>query len=337
MYHLFNSLSVPFFASPHLTLSFPPLPAPIRPHPPPPAPIRPLSRSDKLVKGSAKELAVDDDDDDNGEDDGDEDEDEEDLDSDDAPPPSTKNFINNKVGLRAATAAILERDLPWEERLDIVSNTAIDPPENPLDTNDDLKRELAFYKVAEEAVKIGKQHFKSTKMKFTRPMDFFAEMVKSDEQMAKIKDRLIFESKKMQAFEQRKANKEQIGREKEKRDAKLKQKAREKRDNLSKVEEWKKDAANNRGSLNDNDDKDRMDKFGINKKRDRADKKFGFGGKKGKFKKTDKKSMNDMSSFNPRGNFSGGMKSSKKGGGNAGAGAGKRPGKRARDSKRSRG
>jgi rRNA-processing protein EBP2 len=80
-----------------------------------------------------------------------------------------------------------------------------------------------------------------------------------------------------------------------------------------------------------------MDKFGINKKRDRADKKFGFGGKKGKFKKTDKKSMNDMSSFNPRGNFSGGMKSSKKGGGNAGAGAGKRPGKRARDSKRSRG
>lgn len=72
-------------------------------------------------------------------------------------------------------------------------------------------------------------------MPFTRPTDYFAEMVKSDAHMAKIKDRLIFESKKIQAFEQRKSNKESKNREKEKRDNKLKEKAKEKRENLGKV------------------------------------------------------------------------------------------------------
>ena len=67
---------------------------------------------------------------------------------------------------------------------------------------------------------------------------------------------------------------------------------------------------------------------GPSKKRQTADKKFGYGGKKGRFKQNDRKSMNDMSGYNPRGNFAGGMKKT-------GSGA-SRAGKRARDAKRAR-
>ncbi|GMI00864.1 hypothetical protein TrVE_jg7276 [Triparma verrucosa] len=247
-------------------------------------------------------------------------------------------FANNIRGLQSATASILSRALPWEERLDLVSPDAISPPSDPLNVNDDLKREVAFYNVALSAVRSGKKRFKSTNMPFTRPTDYFAEMVKSDAHMAKIKDRLIFESKKMTAFEQRKSNKESKSREKEKRDAKLKEKAKEKRDNLGKVEEWKKEAKERRGQgIGDYDDAGIQDKIGFNGdnnfKRERADKKYGFGGKSGKFKKSDKKKLNDMSDYNPRGNFKGGMKSSRKTGGGDGGGK-KRQGKRARDAKR---
>lgn len=37
-----------------------------------------------------------------------------------------------------------------------------------------------------------------------RPDDYFAEMLKSDKHMAKVKDKLIVEKQRMQAFEQRK-------------------------------------------------------------------------------------------------------------------------------------
>ena len=153
--------------------------------------------------------------------------------------------------------------------------------------------------------------------------------------MAKIKDRLIFESKKIEAVAQRRSNKEQKLRAKESRANKLAEKAKRKKDHFKDVEDWANSAANNRGGvLRDDDDAaylNRMGRGGVNKKRERADKKFGFGGKRGRFKQNDKKTLNDMSSFNPRGNFAGGMKRTAK----SGAGA-SRPGKRARDAKRSR-
>ena len=67
-------------------------------------------------------------------------------------------------------------------------------------------------------------------------------------------------------------------------------------------------------------------------------KKYGFGGKRGRFKQNDQKTLNDMSGFKPRGSFAGGQKTTfggkgKKGGGGGGA---KRPGKRARDASKGR-
>ena len=160
--------------------------------------------------------------------------------------------------------------------------------------------------------------------------------------MAKIKDRLIFETKKMEAVERRKSNKEQTVMAKERHAHRLAEKAKAKKAHMSAVEDWKKNAERNRGGLGGRvreDDEDQlrgMGGGGFNKKRAAADKRYGFGGKRGRFKQNDAKTLNDMSGYNPRGakgmqKSQGGMGGKKKGGGGAGK---KRPGKRARDAGR---
>jgi rRNA-processing protein EBP2 len=160
--------------------------------------------------------------------------------------------------------------------------------------------------------------------------------------MSRVKDRLIFETKKMDAVSQRKSNKEQQLRSKETQSNKLAEKSKRKKDHFKAVDDWAQSAASNRGRQLDDNDK-HLQKMGggggdkkgpKNFKRDTADKKYGFGGKKGRFKQNDAKSMNDMKSYNPKGNFAGGMKRT---GASSGPAAGaKRHGKRARDSSRSR-
>ena len=152
--------------------------------------------------------------------------------------------------------------------------------------------------------------------------------------MAKVKDRLIFETKKMDAVAQRKANREQKLRAKESHANKLAEKAKRKRDHFQQVEEWANAAARNRGgALDDDADEAFLRGSGPNKKRQAANRKYGYGGKRGRFKQNDRATLNDVSGFNPRGNFGGmGTKKSAKSGG---AGAA-RPGKRARDARRSR-
>ena len=142
--------------------------------------------------------------------------------------------------------------------------------------------------------------------------------------MARVKDRLIFENKKIEAVAQRKSNREQKLRSKEAHANKVAEKSKRRKDNISFVDDWAKTAASNRGGkYSDQDDQKYIRKMeGPNKKRIAADKKYGFGGKRGRFKQNDPKSMNDMSGFNPKGNFSG-------------IGS-KRQGKRARDAGRKR-
>ena len=147
--------------------------------------------------------------------------------------------------------------------------------------------------------------------------------------MAKVKDKLIFETKKMDAVAQRKANRENKLRARESQANRLAEKAKKKKDHFKNVEEWANNAANNRGgALRDDLDDMYLNNRSSSKKRQAADRKYGFGGKRGRFKQNDRSTLNDVSGFNPRGNFAGGMKKSAKSGG--------RQGKRARDAKRAR-
>ena len=150
--------------------------------------------------------------------------------------------------------------------------------------------------------------------------------------MAMVKDRLIFETKKMEAFEQRKSNRELKLRAKESHAHRLTEKAKAKKKHMQDVDDWAKNAASNRaggGKLRDDDDDVYLNKMGIgpNKKRQRMNEKYGYGGKKGRFKQNDKASLDDMSGYNPRGN---GAMAKKSGGNN------KRKGKRARDAMKAR-
>jgi rRNA-processing protein EBP2 len=169
--------------------------------------------------------------------------------------------------------------------------------------------------------------------------------------MAKIKDRLIFETKKMEAVERRKSNKEQSVMAKERQAHRIAEKAKAKKAHMSAVEDWKKRSEQGRGPLGGrvhdfDDDENQLRGMGVtggsgpNKRRMAANKRYGFGGKRGRFKQNDAKTLNDMSGFNPRGSFAGGQKTTatfgngkKKGGGRGGA---KRPGKRARDASKGR-
>jgi rRNA-processing protein EBP2 len=154
--------------------------------------------------------------------------------------------------------------------------------------------------------------------------------------MAKIKDRLIFENKKIEAVTQRKSNKEQKLRAVETRSNKLMEKAKRKKDHFKELDDWAQSAASNRGRGSKDDSGDGPygartgEKREFNKKRQNADKKYGHGGKKGRFKQNDAKGMNDMSGFNSKGNFAAGTKKTFS---DSGA---NRKGKRARDASRTR-
>lgn len=280
-----------------------------------------------------------------------------------------RNSMSSKA-LQVVTDALAAetKKLPWAETFDIVASVPLPfnlPPidEGHVNIHDDLKREVAFYDVALEAVKEARAKCQEAKIPFSRPEDFFAEMIKTDgeysfdcianeesihnrskipnsqkldvftDHMAKVKDRLIFENKKMEAVSQRKSNKEQKLRAKEAQSNKIAEKAKRKREHFRAVDEWAQSAASKRGRRLDEDDDVMLhnmgSKKGPNAKRLSADKKFGFGGKRGRFKQNDRKTLNDTSAFNPRGNFAGGMKRSRSTGGGA-----TRKGKRARDATR---
>mmetsp|Transcript_18606 Transcript_18606/g.38193 ORF Transcript_18606/g.38193 Transcript_18606/m.38193 type:complete len:523 (+) Transcript_18606:76-1644(+) len=267
------------------------------------------------------------------------------------------------LALRTALQST-DRRLPWEETFTIVPPTPLpfgqtdtagarkrkrdsvddeneQEVDNVVDIHDDLKREVAFHDCALEAVHLARVKCIKAGIPFTRPEDFFAEMVKTDEHMAKIKDRLIFDTKRMEAVERRKSNREQTVMAKERHAHRLAEKAKAKKAHMSAVEDWKKSAASGRKNLGGRvtdmeEEEERLRGLGSaqNKKRMASNKKYGFGGKRGRFKQNDKKTLDDMSKFNPRGGFGGiGQKTTMMKGGGAGK---KRPGKRARDSARSK-
>ena len=98
------------------------------------------------------------------------------------------NNAKNSKALSVVAAELIasHAKLPWAERFDVVPKTPLPFSENgdedgePIDVHDDLKREVAFYKMALEGVHEARKLCKKAKVPFSRPDDFFAEMVKTD-------------------------------------------------------------------------------------------------------------------------------------------------------------
>jgi len=147
--------------------------------------------------------------------------------------PHQRLTINNSAAITASIKRIsfITPKTPFSEHNSLVSTEPIDVP----DPNDDLNRELAFYRVCQVAAVDARTLLKKEGIPFSRPGDYFAEMVKSDEHMNKIKQKLYEEAaaKKAAAEARRQRDLKKFG--KQVQIAKLQQRQKEKRETLEKI------------------------------------------------------------------------------------------------------
>jgi rRNA-processing protein EBP2 len=147
--------------------------------------------------------------------------------------PHQRLTINNTAAL---TAALKRIELPYSKLAfsEYQSVTTTEPVEI-ADIDDDLNRELAFYKQCLSSVKDARGRLKKEGVSFSRPADYFAEMVKSDEHMGKIKAKLIDEAagKKASAEARKQRDLKKFG--KQVQVAKMQERAKEKRDTIEQI------------------------------------------------------------------------------------------------------
>ncbi|KAJ5607339.1 hypothetical protein N7537_003958 [Penicillium hordei] len=227
--------------------------------------------------------------------------------------PHQRLTINNSAAILSALKRIsfIGPNTPFSEHNSIVSKEPIEVE----DANDDLNRELAFYKVCQAAATQARGLLKKDGVPFTRPGDYFAEMVKNDEHMSLIKKKLYEEaaSKKASAEARRQRDLKKFG--KQVQNSKLQQRHKEKREMLEKINTLKKKRKADSSAPTD----DANDMFDIaideatqpekkrsrgdgpgGSKRQKKDAKFGFGGKKRHAKSGDAASSGDLSNFSAK-------------------------------------
>ncbi|KAI9486099.1 MAG: eukaryotic rRNA processing protein EBP2-domain-containing protein, partial [Benjaminiella poitrasii] len=150
----------------------------------------PIEENDNAVESDEEEQ--------NNEDNEEEEEEEvEDQDQDESESRPTRAKINDEAAMIRITEEFKLKNLPWIETMTITSTepVTVEDPEN------DMQRELAFYQQALEAAKLGRDLVKKADMPFSRPDDYFAEMLKSDEHMAKVRQKLLDETAAVKASE----------------------------------------------------------------------------------------------------------------------------------------
>ncbi|KAJ3385225.1 rRNA-processing protein and EBNA1-binding protein ebp2 [Lobulomyces angularis] len=230
--------------------------------------------------------------------------------------------------------------LPWIETMTVVSKQPSPFLEDPELVKDDLKRELAFYQQALSAVKEAKQKCLEVNVPFSRPDDYFAEMVKSDAHMQRVRQNLVDEAASIKRSEEARKLRAQKKFGKKVQVEKVKERQIQKRNELEKVKILKKKRGGNLNSedsksisleqemedknfkksenskrkrdtfeedfdvqiANESNEKKRSKKEGgINPKRKRKDEKFGFGGKKRWSKSNTAESTEDFENTGKKG------------------------------------
>ena len=159
--------------------------------------------------------------------------------------PHQRLTINNGPALLASQSRIsLLRKQPKNTETPFhIHNSLISdlPPSTTAipDPNDDLTRELEFYRIARTAALSARTLLKSESIPFTRPADYFAEMVKSDSHMERIKNKMRDEAaeKKGRQEARRQRDARKFG--KQVQIAKEQERARGKREMLDKVKDLK--------------------------------------------------------------------------------------------------
>ena len=262
--------------------------------------------------------------------------------------------IYNKEGLEQALATIETTSLPFIESYQVCEFDLEVP-----DENDDLEREMAFYQQSLSAVESGRNQLKKLGVPARRPIDYFAENLKTDAHMGRIKDKLLLEQKKMDSFEKRQQREQNVKYNKQVMEMRKREKMAATKEETDEITKLRKKGGVHGEELDDRIEKiigrgqGERGKSEKSAKRKGMDKKYGSGVKdKMRSKLNDKKSLNDLTDYNPRGGKE--IRRAKPGGGKGGGGGGKpggagakggkpssassssRPGKSRRDNKRSK-
>lgn len=239
----------------------------------------------------------------------------------------SKNAVYNTDGLIDKL-----QDISWPDNIPWMHKLTIDiDQEQEVDVNDDLARELSFYTQALEGTRKAFEKLESTGLPFLRPSDYYAEMVKSDTHMEKVKSRLLAQKRNIEEAEERRKAREAKRLAKEIQAQKQKERATQKKAEIESVKKWRKqrqqsgfaggdkngelDLPFGDGKVFERSSKKRPgvapgDRSGGktkqfsnrgNKKqmrRDKRDSKFGYGGRKGLKKQNTAETTDDFRTFN---------------------------------------
>lgn len=229
------------------------------------------------------------------------------FDSDADVVPHHKLTINNTKAMKHAFERV---QLPWkkhsfQEHQSITATTNTD--EQIKDIYDDTERELAFYKQSLNAVVIAREELKRLKVPFKRPLDYFAEMVKSDEHMDKIKGKLVYEASDKKAREDARRQRQLKKFGKQVQHATLQKRQLEKRDTLDKIKSLKSKRKHNEidpsefnVGVEEEVEGKKSDRGRPNGKRAAKNAKYGQGGMKRFKRKNDADSTADVTGFSSR-------------------------------------
>ncbi|CAI1533006.1 hypothetical protein SEUBUCD646_0K00580 [Saccharomyces eubayanus] len=229
------------------------------------------------------------------------------IDSDADIVPHHKLTINNTKAMKHAFERV---QLPWkkhsfQEHQSITATTNTD--EQIKDIYDDTERELAFYKQSLNAVVVAREELKRLKVPFKRPLDYFAEMVKSDEHMDKIKGKLVYEASDKKAREDARRQRQLKKFGKQVQHATLQKRQLEKRDTLDKIKSLKNKRKHNEidhsefnVGVEEEMEGKKSDRGRPNGKRVAKNAKYGQGGMKRFKRKNDADSTADVTGFSSR-------------------------------------
>lgn len=156
--------------------------------------------------------------------------------------PHQRMTINNGPALAASRKRIaVVSDKPKHPFHFHNSLVSVDQPADTLipDAMDDETRELMFYKIARDATVTARGLLKKEKIPFSRPADYFAEMVKTDDHMNRIKKKLYDEAARKKSSEEARKLRDAKKFGKQVQVAKEQERARQKKDTLNKIQELK--------------------------------------------------------------------------------------------------
>ena len=175
--------------------------------------------------------------------------------------------IKNKIAALDYGVQLKMKKVPFIETLAVVDTEGSD---EKIDYKDNTKRESYFYSNTLRNVNKGCQILASMNLKWNRPDDMLAEMLKTDQHMKKIKMDLLKQEQKIKAVELKKQKYVEKKFTKKIQVEKKKLRKQETKKNLRDIENWKRSDHKNSASIEESFDKyfsEKPNHSGSNKKK----------------------------------------------------------------------